>query len=55
MKSKRNNNFPQKGDRLFVREQIGTSWLPTGVDDYFKLSEGYRMATVAIYEEIKKK
>lgn len=54
MEFTRNNNLPQKGDKLFIREQIGTSWLPTGVDDYFKLSEGYRMATVAIYEEIKK-
>ena len=33
MEFTRNNNLPQKGDKLFIREQIGTSWLPTGVDD----------------------
>ena len=51
----RNDEFPTKGDKLFIPEENGTQWLPEGVDDFFQLSEGYRMAAVTIFAEIKER
>lgn len=51
----RSDEFPNKEDKLFIPEKSGTQWLPKGVDDFFHLSEGYRMAAVTIFEEIKKR
>lgn len=51
----RSDEFPNKEDKLFIPEKSGTQWLLKGVDDFFHLSEGYRMAAVTIFEEIKKR
>ncbi len=51
----RNNDLPTKGDQLFIPEPNGTCWLPNGVNDFFQISEGYRMAATFIYNEIKKR
>lgn len=55
METTRNNSFPAIGDKLFVLEQNGTQWFPMGAEDFFQLSEGYRMAAVTIYKEIKER
>ena len=52
MESIRNNSFPQKEDRLFIAVTHEGKWLPSG--DIFKISEGYRLSAVSLYQEIKK-
>lgn len=54
MESIRNNSFPAKGDKLFVSIPHEGRWLPSGIKDIFKLSEGYRLSAVSLYQEIKK-
>lgn len=54
MEITRNNNFPSKGDKLFVSIPHEVRWLPSGIKDIFKLSEGYRLSAVSLYREIKK-
>lgn len=49
----RNNEFPSCRDKLFIREANGSNWLPKGIEDFFQMSEGYRMAGVNIYNAIK--
>lgn len=48
----RNNDLPTKGDHP---EPNGTCWLHNGVNDFFQISEGYRMAATSIYNEVKKR
>lgn len=55
MESTRNNNFPEKGDKLFISSPNEGKWLPSGIDDIFKLSEGYRLSAVSLYQEIKRR
>lgn len=54
MEYTRNNSFPTKGDKLFISIPHEGKWLPSGIDDIFKLSEGYRLSAVSLYQEIKK-
>lgn len=54
MKNTRNNKLPQKGDKLFITLPNDDKWLPSGIDDIFKLSEGYRQSAISLYQEIKK-
>ena len=54
MEITRNNSFPAKGDKLFVSIPHEGRWLPSGIKDIFKLSEGYRLSAVSLYREIKK-
>lgn len=54
MNSIRNNSFPQKEDRLFIAVPQEGKWLPSGINDIFKISEGYRLSAVSLYQEIKK-
>ena len=54
MEYTRNNSFPTKGDKLFISIPHDGKWLPSGIDDIFKLSEGYRLSAVSLYQEIKK-
>ena len=49
----RNDDFPTKGDKLFISIDK-EKWLPSGIKDIFKLSEGYRLSAVSLYQEIKK-
>ncbi|WP_285828475.1 hypothetical protein, partial [Bacteroides acidifaciens] len=50
----RNDDFPTKGDKLFIPIDKEAKWLPSGIKDIFKLSEGYRLSAVSLYQEIKK-
>ena len=50
----RNDDFPTKGDKLFISIDKEGKWLPSGIKDIFKLSEGYRLSAVSLYQEIKK-
>lgn len=54
METTRNNSFPAKGDKLFITIPHEGRWLPSGIKDIFKLSEGYRLSAVSLYQEIKK-
>lgn len=54
METTRNNSFPAKGDKLFISIPHEGRWLPSGIKDIFKLSEGYRLSAVSLYQEIKK-
>ena len=54
MENTRNNSFPAKGDKLFISIPHEGRWLPSGIKDIFKLSEGYRLSAVSLYQEIKK-
>lgn len=54
MEYTRNNEYPQKGDRLFLSIPAEGKWLPSGMEDVFKISEGYRMSACSLYQEIKK-
>ena len=51
----RNNSYPTKEDKLFISIPHEGKWLPSGIDDIFKLSEGYRLSAVSLYQEIKKR
>lgn len=54
MEYTRNNDYPQKGDKLFISVPAEGKWLPSGIEDIFKISEGYRMSADSLYQEIKK-
>ncbi len=54
MDSARNNNYPEKGDKLFISVPNEGRWIPSGIEDIFKISEGYRMAAISLYQEIKR-
>lgn len=54
MEKKRNNSYPEKGDKLFIPISADGKWLPSGMNDIFKISEGYRMSAISLYYEIKK-
>lgn len=54
METARNNSLPTKGDKLFIPIPHEGKWLPSGIKDIFKISEGYRLAAVSLYNEIKK-
>lgn len=54
MKYTRNNDYPQKGDKLFISVPAEGKWLPSGMEDIFKISEGYRMSADSLYQEIKR-
>lgn len=54
MEYTRNNDYPQKGDKLFISVLAEGKWLPSGIEDIFKISEGYRMSADSLYQEIKK-
>lgn len=49
----RNTDLPSHKDFLFIPDKKDGDWLPTGADNFFKLSEGYRMTAQNIYEKIK--
>ena len=50
----RNNSFPTIEDKLFITVPNEGRWLPSDIKDIFKLSEGYRLSAIALYQEIKK-
>ncbi len=54
MESIRNNSFPKKEDKLFIAVPHEGKWLTNGINDIFKISEGYRLSAVSLYDEIKK-
>ena len=54
MEYTRNNDYPQNGDKLFLPIPAEGKWLPSGMEDIFKISEGYRMSACSLYQEIKK-
>lgn len=54
MEYTRNNDYPQKGDKLFISVPAEGKWLPSGMEDIFKISEGYRMSADSLYQEIKR-
>ncbi len=53
METSRNNSFPKDGDKLFISDAHEAKWMPSGIEDIFKLSEGYRLSAVSLYNEIK--
>lgn len=54
MEITRNNSFPTIDDKLFIAVPNEGRWLPSGIKDIFKLSEGYRLSAISLYQEIKK-
>ena len=54
MSVERNNSFPEEGDKLFIPIPHEGKWMPSGINDIFKLSEGYRLSADSLYQEIKK-
>ena len=54
MSAERNNSSPEEGDKLFIPIPHEGKWMPSGINDIFKLSEGYRLSADSLYQEIKK-
>lgn len=49
----RNNDFPDGNDQLFIPEMNNNKWASSGIESFFKLSEGYRWTASIIYDKIK--